>query len=242
MSDLFAVGGAKIYIGGAMAAPTADLALTDFAAVSWTEIKKWTQCGSFGDVAALITTQLIGQGRDVKQKGTKNAGSMANNFAVDTSDAGQDALVAAAQTKNNYPFKIIWDDAPIVTTATVTVTIASPGVVSWTAHGLSVGDAVKFTTTGALPTGITADTTYYVQAVVDADSFKISATSGGAVINTSGTQSGVHTGTTVPAGSQSYFVGLVMQAKDAGGGANTVRQLESVIEINSNVVPVDAIK
>jgi hypothetical protein len=75
------------------------------------------------------------------------------------------------------------------------VTIATPGVVTWTAHGLVAGDAVKFTTTGALPTGITAGTTYYVIAAgLTADTFRISATPGGAAINTSGSQSGVQTG------------------------------------------------
>ena len=87
--------------------------------------------------------------------------------------------------------------APSVT-ATITVTIASPGVVTWTGHGLGVGAPVAFTTTGALPTGITAATTYYVKTVVDVNSFQIAATQGGTVINTSGSQSGVHTGTSTP--------------------------------------------
>lgn len=83
-------------------------------------------------------------------------------------------------------------------TATVTITIASPGVVTWNFHGLSTGTPVVFTTTGALPTGITAGTTYYVIAV-DASTFQI-ATSfanalAGTAVNTSGSQSGTHTGT-----------------------------------------------
>jgi hypothetical protein len=49
-----------------------------------------------------------------------------------------------------------------VNTATVTMTIASPCVVTWTGHGLVEGAPVIFTTSGALPTGITAGTTYYV--------------------------------------------------------------------------------
>lgn len=77
--------------------------------------------------------------------------------------------------------------------ATITVTIASPGVVTWTSHGLENGQPVAFTTTGALPTGITANTQYYVSGKA-VDTFKISATIGGAEINTSGTQSGTHTG------------------------------------------------
>lgn len=79
-------------------------------------------------------------------------------------------------------------------TSTVTMTIASPGVVTWTGHTLQNGDEVVFTTTGALPTGLTAGTTYYVinQA---SNTFQVSATVGGSAINTSGTQSGTHTAT-----------------------------------------------
>lgn len=77
---------------------------------------------------------------------------------------------------------------------TFTVTIASPAVFSKTAHGLTVGDAVFFTTTGALPTGLTANTLYYVISTgLTADAFQVSATRGGAAVNTSGSQSGTHT-------------------------------------------------
>lgn len=75
---------------------------------------------------------------------------------------------------------------------TVTMTIASPCVVSLTAHGLSNDDPVVFTTSGALPTGLTAGTVYYV-VNKNTDDFQVSATVGGSAINTSGSQSGTHT-------------------------------------------------
>jgi hypothetical protein len=79
--------------------------------------------------------------------------------------------------------------------ATVTITIASPGVISWTAHGFSAGQPVQFLSTGALPTGITAGTWYYVIAAgLSTNTFQIAATAGGTAINTTGSQSGVHTG------------------------------------------------
>lgn len=74
----------------------------------------------------------------------------------------------------------------------VTITIAVPGVVTWTAHGLLANDEITFSTTGALPTGLTAGTKYYVLAPA-ANTFTLSATPGGAAITTTGTQSGVHT-------------------------------------------------
>jgi hypothetical protein len=77
--------------------------------------------------------------------------------------------------------------------ATVTISIAAPGVVTWTGHGLSVNDTIRFTTTGALPTGLAINTTYYVKTVLSANTFTVSTSAGGAAITTSGTQSGTQT-------------------------------------------------
>jgi hypothetical protein len=77
--------------------------------------------------------------------------------------------------------------------ATVTISIAAPGVVTWTNHGLSVNDTIRFTTTGALPTGLVINTTYYVKEVLSANTFTVSTSAGGAAVTTSGTQSGTQT-------------------------------------------------
>ena len=75
---------------------------------------------------------------------------------------------------------------------TFTVTIASPAVFSKT-NQLAAGDKVVFSTTGALPTGLTPGTTYYVIAAgLSGTEFQVSATDGGAAVNTSGGQSGTH--------------------------------------------------
>ncbi len=83
--------------------------------------------------------------------------------------------------------------------STVTMTIASPAVVTFTGHGLTDGDGVIFSTTGALPTGVTAGTVYFIRSV-DANTFNLydtsaHAVSGGATgrVATTGSQSGVHT-------------------------------------------------
>lgn len=77
---------------------------------------------------------------------------------------------------------------------TFTVTIATPGVISLTAHGMNIGDSFYVTTTGATPTGLTVNTLYYVIAAgYGANSFQFSATRGGAAVNTTGSQSGTHT-------------------------------------------------
>ncbi len=76
-----------------------------------------------------------------------------------------------------------------------TVTIASPAVFTKVAHGLVEGNKIRLVTDGAdLPTGLAEDTDYYVIAAgLGADDFRVSATLGGSVINTSGSQSGTHT-------------------------------------------------
>lgn len=72
-----------------------------------------------------------------------------------------------------------------------TITIASPATVTATGHGLANGKRVQFTTSGALPSGILANTTYFVINAAT-DTFNLSATQGGAAIATSGGQSGSH--------------------------------------------------
>lgn len=114
MATLYPVAGCKFSIGPAEELPDEDVTAADFTSTVWTEVKNWTQMGGFGDAAALITTQLIDKGRDVKQKGTRNAGSMQNVFAVAALDAGQIAVIAAEKTQQNYPFKIELNDKPAV--------------------------------------------------------------------------------------------------------------------------------
>lgn len=88
--------------------------------------------------------------------------------------------------------------SPNVVLGNPTITIASPAVVTLTAHGLTENDEIEFTTTGALPTGIVAATKYYVIGTgLTANTFQFSTTFGGAAINTSGSQSGTHTLTKV---------------------------------------------
>jgi microcystin-dependent protein len=84
---------------------------------------------------------------------------------------------------------------------TVSITIATPAVCTITIVGggnsiYYTGDAVFLTTTGSLPTGLTANTIYYV--IFDTTNIIWLATSranayAGTKIATSGTQSGTHT-------------------------------------------------
>ena len=77
--------------------------------------------------------------------------------------------------------------------AACTVSIASPAVVTQNNNYVG-GEAVFFNTTGALPTGFVANTTYFVSVTgLSKTSYQLSATRGGASIVTTGSQSGVQT-------------------------------------------------
>lgn len=87
------------------------------------------------------------------------------------------------------------------TTSIITMTIASPCVVTWSNHGLATGQSIQFSTTGALPTFSTVQTVYFVR-VINTNTFNLYDTLSNAMntgattgrINTTGTQSGTHTG------------------------------------------------
>lgn len=103
------------------------------------------------------------------------------------------ANVSLSSGTNVTPFSLtysgvdVWDVNPVCT-----ISIASPAVVTVT-NSFVAGVPITFSTTGALPTGITAGTTYYVIATgLSGSSFQFSATLGGAAVNTSGSQSGQH--------------------------------------------------
>ena len=83
-----------------------------------------------------------------------------------------------------------WNASYALTGSTFTVTIATPAVLTLGFNPVN-GDAISFTTTGALPTGILPGTTYYVINATT-NTCNIAATSGGSAIATTGTQSGTH--------------------------------------------------
>jgi microcystin-dependent protein len=117
----------------------------------------------------------------------------------------------------------------------VTVTIASPAVFTLSGHGLIAGDTVYLETTGALPTGLSPDTPYYVIAAgLTANNFELSASRGGSAINTSGSQSGSHSlyyapyaNANMSAGSFTVpdLRGRVPVGYSGSGGANAVAPL-----------------
>lgn len=112
MSHLFASAGSKLYIGQVKAYNDADFLASDFAGMSWTQIRGTTNLGSAGDTAELISSGHHGSARVRKLKGLRDAGSMEVVCDLDYADAGQIALIAAEKTSYTYAFKLVFNDAP----------------------------------------------------------------------------------------------------------------------------------
>jgi len=106
-----------------------------------------------------------------------------NSTTAGQTDAVSTLLVGDVLAASNYQ--------------TATITIANPAVVTATAHVQGFGAKVFFTTTGALPTGLVINTTYFVAGTINANDFQLAATYtdaiNGNLITTTGSQSGVHT-------------------------------------------------
>jgi hypothetical protein len=84
-----------------------------------------------------------------------------------------------------------WDAKKELTPIQSTISIGAPGVITMPGgFSLPNGTLVQFESTGALPTGLSVGTTYFVRDSV-ANTFSVAATISGAAITTSGGQSGL---------------------------------------------------
>jgi len=88
-------------------------------------------------------------------------------------------------------------ESPIIMNGTCNISISSPCTITTVNpefHNLFAGQRIQFTTSGALPTGLSVGTDYYVLSTgMTRTSFRVSTTLNGSAVNTSGTQSGQHT-------------------------------------------------
>lgn len=129
---------------------------------------------------------------DIIDAGKPDVTALANTWALSQ-------IIPGVTTNSNAAAGIIGEYLSSTvpnTNFTAAITIAAPGVISKTAHGLNNLSPVVFTTTGALPTGITAGTVYWTTNVT-ANTFNISTTIANAIagtkVTTTGSQSGIHT-------------------------------------------------
>jgi len=160
-----------------------------------------------GKATVYYTPAGVGYAQYPSYDGTTWSVKTFSELSNDLTQSSTNKAGAAAAGPYEIHDCFVWDDAGTnrltrgpkwIASSTATITNATPAVVTWTAHGLWDGATVRFTTTGALPAGLTASTDYFVTKV-DANTFKVSATlanqltSPTVFINTSSAGSGVHT-------------------------------------------------
>lgn len=196
---------------------------------------------SAGGIAATGNSTITGTLQVTQQVTLSTTAGILGTTAADSAQAGaigeyQQVTVAA-------------------TTATVTITIASPGVITWTAHGLAALTPIQFTTTGALPTGLAVATNYYILpgATLTTNTFQLATNIANAIagtaINTSGTQSGTQTAfsqAVVGNGQPRDICGLNLSAGDwecwgvvgsANAGTATIQAITAWVSITSDTIP-----
>lgn len=113
MGDIQTASGTRFYIGGNSVTSEEMDTLAEFEAVTvWTEVGLIEDLGELGDEANAVTGAALGDGRIRKAKGARDAGTLQIVCFHDPIDAGQEAMVTAEGTNNNYPFKLVLPDSP----------------------------------------------------------------------------------------------------------------------------------
>jgi len=146
-----------------------------------------------------------------------NVPQFSNTGGTALADTGNPS-VAMAQARGLIP-------AATPQANTFTVTIAAPAVVTQAGYTPQPNDVWTPTTTGALPTGLTASTSYFVVgSSISGSTFSIATSianaKAGTKITTTGSQSGTHTGsvnTVIPAGFKGHIDEITVIAGSAVG-------------------------
>lgn len=221
------VAGSKLYIGTRVDYKSV-LATSDFAGMAWTEIDGWQTTGDLGAEHEALTQTLINQNVTIYGKGVVSFPIMSNVFVPFPDDAGQIAFNIAQASCKPYAFKVEWG-AECGPEAEVTISNATPGVVTWTGHTLADDTPVSFTTTGTLPAPLAPGVTYYVASAAT-NTFEVSLTPGGASINTTTDGSGTHTARAQDVGETDLFFGFAMFGAKTGGDVSANRLLNFPIQ------------
>jgi hypothetical protein len=120
------------------------------------------------------------------------AGGAKGDCTADDEPAIQAAINAAPSNST-----VLFPPPTAQVSSNVTITIASPAVVTLTNFPYFGSQGITFSSTGNLPTGLVAGQTYYVE-VVTANTFNVANFPNGPPINTTGTQSGTQSVAPLP--------------------------------------------
>ena len=170
----------------------------------WQQISGYTYegvCRSLWSWDTLAGVNLVGVGTNllfyVEQGGEYNNITPLRSVQMSlngpfTATAGSSVVTVTDTAHGAYDNDFVtFLGAQALSQQTFTVTVASPAVFTPATYVPANGTAVVLSTTGALPTGLTAGVQYYVVGAT-VSTFKLANVPNGAAINTSGTQSGTH--------------------------------------------------
>lgn len=86
---------------------------TDYEADSYTNVGEVEDLGEFGDTAEEVTFTALADRRVRKFKGSFDAGTLTVTCGNDSGDAGQDAMLAAFASDDDYNFRVQLNDTPV---------------------------------------------------------------------------------------------------------------------------------
>ena len=237
--QLYTHAGTKFFISDAPVNAKGNIVVTDFASTNWIEVRGLYDLGTLGGEQTINEWELLGEEWTRKTKGGRNGGTMTNTFIPMALDPGQVKFREAIESCRPYQFKIE-RGADCAPESNVTISIAEPGVITWNNHGFLAGQPVTFSDEeGELPTGLVADTMYYVVSDGLTDNeFSVSAEPGGTPIDTTGTSTGTIVATAPPAGMAQLFQGLATEGEDSGGDKNALYTVTFNVAVDGRVLRV----
>lgn len=153
MPGVSATLGSKVYIGGTTEFDT----INEYEGESWTEVADIEDTGEFGDTAADVTFTAVGDGRTRHFKGAYDAGSWTMTFGFNSADAGQNAVRDALAVKDNYNFKVEFNDGSPGSPSQPTICYFRGKVMSATYRPGTANDVVRSTVTVGIDSEILND-------------------------------------------------------------------------------------
>jgi len=222
--------GTILYIG-----TTQDDMLTD----NYVPVGEIITIPEFGRQYTTVKYNPIATRGTQKFKGSFDDGTLAVKMAKVSSDAGQQVVLKAVDKDFFYNIKILANDkSPPVELDTVAITAATPGVVSWPAHGFPIGTAVSFT--GTLPSPLVDGTAYFVTAPT-ADNFELAlsyvdAVAGVAIDTSTGVAASGVIGMSEPSNTTQYFKAMIASYTTIYDQVDAVTQSTMNVEIMSGSI------
>lgn len=145
--------GAKLYISDTTECDT----LSEYEALTWTEIGEVENFGEFGKAFQLVTFNPVGDKRTRKFKGAYNQGALSLTLGRSPDDAGQTAFIAAVDEPDSYNFKITLDDDPDVSGSNPTTFYFAAKAMSYTTNLGDVNGVVRSTANVEIDSDILED-------------------------------------------------------------------------------------